>query len=96
MNSFHNSWIAFSIISVLLIFSFLFTLNKILNTMLHLITDTFWHGISHYISDSSWKKTFDYFQTTFKCCGINTYTDWYETPWIPLSYLPQDANTLSR
>lgn len=39
-------------------------------------------GMYKYLSDEAWKHTIDSMQYEMKCCGIDTYEDWYNSMWL--------------
>lgn len=39
-------------------------------------------GMYKYLSDATWKCNIDNMQYHMKCCGIDSYKDWYNSWWL--------------
>jgi len=48
-------------------------------------------AIADYRNDDTFQKVVDYTQSTFKCCGFNSYQDWQSNPYFNCSQLSVEA-----
>uniref|UniRef100_A0A1B6FX53 Tetraspanin n=1 Tax=Cuerna arida TaxID=1464854 RepID=A0A1B6FX53_9HEMI len=54
------------------------------------------HGTSRYMETREWQAAVDRIQRFLQCCGVESYTDWYTSTWIPISALNTDPSLYSR
>ncbi|XP_046674593.1 uncharacterized protein LOC124363386 [Homalodisca vitripennis] len=54
------------------------------------------HGASRYMDLSEWQSAVDRIQSFLECCGVEGYTDWYTSTWIPISALKIDSSLYSK
>jgi len=45
----------------------------------------------HYKTSVVWKKKVDEIQSSYRCCGVKDYKDWFRVSWIQTTYLPKEG-----
>lgn len=53
-------------------------------------------GMRHYLLEHEWKETIDKMQYNLKCCGIDSYTDWYKISWLTSYHINTDAELVKQ
>ncbi|OWR49572.1 peripherin-2 like protein [Danaus plexippus plexippus] len=53
-------------------------------------------GISHYLSEPTWKRIMDTMQVELNCCGVESPSDWHEIPWINMDFLNEDSELVMK
>lgn len=53
-------------------------------------------GMEKYISESEIKSEIDLLQMDYKCCGSESYKDWYNISWVDVKYLETGNSVIQR
>ncbi|KAJ8917851.1 hypothetical protein NQ315_010764 [Exocentrus adspersus] len=51
-------------------------------------------GMTHYLTDPSWKEIIDKLQYSNQCCGIDSYQNWHDTTWLTKYHVDVDSETI--
>ncbi|XP_045768257.1 peripherin-2-like [Maniola jurtina] len=53
-------------------------------------------GMSHYLTEPTWKRIIDTMQVELNCCGIERPSDWHEIPWINIDFLNEESDLVMK
>ena len=56
-----------------------------LDEMLH-------RALFHYKTSIKWKTMVDEMQSTYRCCGVNDYKDWFRYSWVDKNYVAKGGD----
>ncbi|KAK9507708.1 hypothetical protein O3M35_007504 [Rhynocoris fuscipes] len=92
-------WTTFCTILIILVTIILFTLPHAVEAGINELSYIVQRGMRDYLQDYRWKSMLDGIQQHYRCCGHETFEDWFKTNWMPIqsirTYLRAEKSPVS-